>query len=36
MFSVSVVIPTFNGRDLLLKNLPPLLAEGMKLRRRIK
>lgn len=25
MFSVSVVIPTFNGRDLLLKNLPPLL-----------
>ncbi|WP_298432766.1 glycosyltransferase family 2 protein [Geobacter sp.] len=24
MFSVSVVIPTFNGRDLLLKNLPPL------------
>ncbi|HIJ88084.1 MAG TPA: glycosyltransferase family 2 protein [Desulfuromonadales bacterium] len=24
-FSVSVVIPTFNGRDLLLKNLPPLL-----------
>lgn len=26
MFSVSVVIPTFNGRDLLLKNLPPLLA----------
>jgi GT2 family glycosyltransferase len=25
MFSVSVVIPTFNGRDLLLANLPPLL-----------
>lgn len=25
MFSVSVVIPTFNGRDLLLSNLPPLL-----------
>ena len=24
MFSVSVVIPTFNGRELLLKNLPPL------------
>ena len=24
MFSVSVVIPTYNGRDLLLKNLPPL------------
>lgn len=26
MFSISVVIPTFNGRDLLLKNLPPLFA----------
>lgn len=26
MFSVSVVIPTFNGRDLLLNNLPPLFA----------
>ena len=24
MFSVSVVIPTYNGRELLLKNLPPL------------
>ncbi|WP_298268156.1 glycosyltransferase family 2 protein, partial [Geobacter sp.] len=29
MFSVSVVIPTFNGRDLLLKNLPPLF-EALK------
>lgn len=26
MFSVSVVIPTFNGRELLQKNLPPLFA----------
>jgi len=26
MASVSAVVPTFNGRDLLLKNLPPLLA----------
>jgi GT2 family glycosyltransferase len=26
MFSVSVVIPTYNGRDLLLKNLPPLFS----------
>lgn len=26
MFSVSAVIPTFNGRDLLEKNLPPLRA----------
>lgn len=26
MFSISVVIPSFNGRDLLLKNLPPLFA----------
>jgi len=24
---VSVVIPSFNGRELLCKNLPPLLAE---------
>ena len=24
MFSISVVIPTYNGRDLLQKNLPPL------------